>query len=424
MAVDTNRTGPDQSINNPNVLLALLGKVRYIDDLYSAFKVASDSKDPDLTNVSNPNTLNMIATPNLSDRLIPNISIPLRLGDGSIETYGSEYAVGASLSQAFNNDLHLIAPREQLEDAVIQTYANLAELFRDYWLTMNQFPSLLEDYTAVGNLTVTDPAGTVSDLCSTSDLSPGLKFLSEQFRPVDTESFEFVSVNFEYWVEDPFVPRPTPSWRGEGPVSYFDTTYPQLRDRFNDITPNAVVDTVVDNSTDFLYRYFATVSAEPAPTGNAEPKSSRLFNGVNGTVIFNTSETASLDVTATTTNSTTYGNLIFDPSGDRHVELFCKTRIIVSDFNGSLVEIVDDTSTVDLPVLSGGAINTGLNSSTESVSIPPLGSARCIVDTRSRHINPIIGVSLPFGSSTLTIDVDGVSASRFTAMGFFGSPCP
>lgn len=412
------RVGPDQSVNSPRVLQSLLGKVRYLVDLYSALKEASDAQDFDLSNIQNPSTLSMSATP--ASRLLHNVYIPLRLSNGETLNYGSDYAAGATLSEAiFSNNLDEKAPAPDSR-ATIKTYENLAEFFRTGWGQINQFPLLLSNYTATGNSTVINPAGTISSGCSFNS-STGIKSESENIRMVDSTNFEIKTVSFSFLFGGSFEPKATPIWLGSGPNSYLDTTYPQLRDEFDKLTPFPNISVDDSNLTDYIYLVTKRVSGRPFPTGTGEPKELYLQSNF-GVSIYNPSTTDSISITVSANNSASHGNLIFAPGTGRGCELFCQARIVILDEDDNPLITTDNNSKVVIEAPSTGT-NSGSNSESATESIPPLGRAVCRVQSRVSHQEPIVGVSQPFGAGSCTININGVSLSRSADLGFYGTPC-
>jgi len=412
------RVGPDESVNDPRVLQSLLGKARYLVDVYSAFKEASDAEDFDLTGITSPGTTSMTATP--VSRLIDNVYFPLRLATGESETYGSAYAAGITQSTAFNNNAYVFAPNDPLRRSTIKTYENLAEFFRTGWGQINQFPPLLSDYSATGNEQVVDSAGTISSSCSVA--GNGIKSESELVRLVDSTSFDTKEVSFLYLLGGSFVPKTTPEWVGVGPTSYFDTTYPQLRDEYNTLFPTVSITETTDQTTDHKISVLKRTSGIPAPTGTGEAKELYLQSSFSISV-YNPSTTDSRSITASVNNSCTHGNLIFAPGTGRGCELFCQARISILDFDGMTVSTTDNSSTVVVEAPNAIDTSSGSNSESTTESIPPLGRAIIRVQSRVRQQTPSIGVSQPFGSGAASITVDGNSISRSASFGFFGSGC-
>jgi len=414
------RLGPDEQVNDPTVIINILGKVRIISDMIGALNKTSSDQDFDLTTTGGTTGSTAAVVPGTFSPIISSPSIPIQLEVGGTSTYGSDYASALPLIFSLFDSVGNVGSQTPFTEGILDTYSFLPELFRTWWSDLNSALSMT-DFEGVNN-TSSNPAGVLSTGCNDGlggDFT-GAKLISDSTRVVDSTIFDYSVVSFSIQGDSVVQSQPQPSWVGEGPSSYFDTTFPQIRDALDDITPTVSVVANEDNTQDYISAYSAIVSALPSPTGTGAPKRASLDLDVT---IFNTSPSSSMSVSFSASNSTTYGNLIFEAS-TRFCSLVSEYSYDVRDFDGNVLSSASDSDTATIPSTSGGGSDSDSTSISSSVSVPALGSVTVSVANSSIHSNPTLGVSQPFGSCSHTVTINGVSRTESTDMGFFGSPCP
>ncbi len=198
------RIGPNQDINDPTTILEV-GKLFYDKSVdFGILQAISDTGDPDST----------------GPPVIP-ITIPLKLEDGSIYDLDS-----SRITPEFTVD------ESRLRQSVLNTYIDLAELFRDYWSTLKDSLINLSDYHDVSSSVITPVASG-----SIPPTPPGFEtHASGSFGGI---SYDIDSILFSTDYPD------TPIWSGHTPTNYNHNTYPQLLNVMNDLSGS-----FVDNSID------------------------------------------------------------------------------------------------------------------------------------------------------------------------------
>lgn len=199
------RVGPNQDINDPTTILEV-GKAFYNKSVnFGTLNAVSTTQNPTATGIPTP-----------------TIIIPLKLENGSThDLYCSR------ITDEFTVD------EPNLGRSVINTYIDLAERFRNYWLTMRTILNNLNDYLDLDYDTV----------------SPHATGSNEYWGYVTgvSGSFGGKSHTEESLIFTTTIPD-IPAWSGYGPVNYNYNTYPQLLNVINEI----------DGS--FLYRYLENIN--------------------------------------------------------------------------------------------------------------------------------------------------------------------
>jgi len=416
------RNGPDEQVNDPTVIINTLGKIRILSDIIGALNGTSADQDFDLTRTGGTTGASAAVVPGTFVPVISAPSIPIQLEVGGTSTYTSEYALGEPLGKSIFNTIGDDGSQTPFAAGILDTYNFLAETFRVWWGELNA-ALLMQDFQGIHN-TSSQAAGIITEGCTdglSGDLT-GAKIISDSTRVVDSSEFDYSVVTFTLLDGGAIASQTEPSWLGSGPSSYFESTYPQISQALDDITPIVTVSTESGESEDYISGYSATVSATPAPGGTGAPKRAALSMTVT---VYNTSASSNMSVTATTTNSTSYGNLIFDPS-TRFCTLESDATYTASSLitGGGYSDSGSDSDSATIPSTASGGTSSDSTSATVSFTLPPLSKATISVDSASRHSIPGIGVSQPFGSCSHTVTINGVTRTVATDMGFFGSACP
>lgn len=459
------RVGPDQSINDPSVLQNLLGLTRNVHEYLAACKEISDSQDVNLSSFDGD-------IPKPTSNLITSITIPLALDNGSTQGYGSSYGANKTSALGLADNFQTVAPQSEWTNANINTYANLAERFRSYWSTLNSFLDTLSDFSSITAEGTLAPGITFSG-CST--FSTGRKRVSDRTRITTANLIDKIDTSFVFQtLSIPVASFATPDWIGEGPSSYFDTTYPQLRDEIKKLYVTVEQDTL-EFFAEEDYETFSTalVSRVPAPTGDGEIKEASLSMGRNqgagtkidpirpseGTTFVSTTgpEVPAEDFAAknewiqiynqndidqivsfSAVATGVYGNSGFSLVAPRYSLISARYVYYISSINDyvnadvfdqspavtSKGSVFDESLAAVTNVSAGaGGEGTGVVSISDSVNIPPGSSLFIRVCAGMEFRKPDLIETAHFGSATLSVTINGVSRTEFYDLGFFGTGC-
>lgn len=181
------RTGPNQDINDPTTIIDLAYNFQQLSNSYGDFFQQSQSQNP-----------------NTSGSPIVDISIPFEMSDGSTKLLqGSDI----DYIDGYIYDSGLIS------NAHIGTYIYLAEIFRDYWETLNSVLDQLNDY----------------DYLQEDDIDPeGPTIVDLMFGTRIHGSLGGIAYNNGSYSHSPPASFSIPIWDGVGPTDYNQLTYPQL----------------------------------------------------------------------------------------------------------------------------------------------------------------------------------------------------
>lgn len=183
------RIGPNQDINDPATLIQLLyeyqQKSKLVGDLWAQYT----QRDP-----------------NAEGSSIVNISIPLKMLDGSTQSL-----------EGFDIDLIdgvYVYDQNTLSNAVLNTYINLAERFRNYFeIFRNRLLSIDNETEETSSITIpTIPQGSVTIL---------------DYITATSGSYGGTETTIETMYVPTSVPD-VPDWSGDGPIYYNLETYPEL----------------------------------------------------------------------------------------------------------------------------------------------------------------------------------------------------
>jgi len=347
------RVGPNQDINDPTTILEV-GKAFY--DKSVDFGI--------LNAVSNTQNPNATGTP------IPTVIIPLKLENGSI------YNLCCS---RITNEFTVDEPN--LNRSVINTYIDLAERFRNYWLTMRTILNDLNDY---------------SDFDYTI-VSPHASGSNEYWGYVTgvSGSFGGKSHTAEFLTFATTMPD-VPVWSGLGPVDYNYNTYPQLLNIINEINGSFTY-SYLDNINEIYYwkqsegfqKQFGTSPAMRIYAGSAFDAG---VSGIHpGSIVPGSSPLREklLQIPNMSDSDIDINiEITADYYGDCHDRFasrseFAQVRIVSGIGNFNQYEYVDLDSTIDQQSYTGAfsGVRTINLSISEIITIPPYQSAFLTMDS-------------------------------------------
>ncbi len=343
------RVGPNQDINDPTTILEV-GKFFYDKSVdFGILKAISDTENP-----------------SASGSPIPTVTIPLKLMDGS--TYSLDCS---RITDNFTID------EPKLGESVLNTYIDLAERFREYWSTMSNTLSSLNDFFDYSSISV-------SPHVSGSQTRFG--YLTGVSGSFGGRNYTTDSVTFYISVPD------IPSWSGYGPINYNYQTYPQLLNTINDTIGSSAY--IHEEDIDAVYYWKRTYGTRrtTSPAGLFNMYAASAFDAQRDSPfvgdigptrlklieIPNVSESDMIiNVKAT---ADYYGESLV---GDATRSEFVQVRIVsgIGNFNGSGSVELDSTiyQEVHLDIFSGiRTINLSIN---EDIVIPPHKSAFITMDS-------------------------------------------
>jgi len=371
------RVGPNQDINDPTTILEV-GKFFYDKSVdFGILKAISDTENP-------------LA----SGSPIPTVTIPLKLMDGS--TYSLDCS---RITDNFTVD------EPKLGESVLNTYIDLAERFREYWLTMRNTLFSLDDSFNFGSTNVSpDPSG--------SQLYGG--YITGVSGSFGGKMYTINSIEFFTNIPD------IPIWSGYGPINYNYNTYPQL------------LNVIDDTLGDFIYNEYEDVDAVYYWKKSYGTKkqfginpSMRIYAGSafdssdGGSLVPAGGETREKFIqipNLSTIDMTIHVIITADYYGECKDEFavrseFAQVRIVsgIGNYNG--YDSVDIDSTIhqlDLPDIAFSGVRTINLSINEEIIIPPGKSAFLTMDayiTTDIHT----GIGPVFMEGDTSVEIVGVA---------------
>jgi hypothetical protein len=207
--------GPNQDINNPEVLITLAYDFQRQSDDFGDLLAEYNAQNPDVN----------------SGATIVDVSIPFLKTDGS-----TQLLHGESIEPSGNTLLYDI---DLVSNSVITTYINLAERFRDYWETLNNVIDQVGPWTYDTENDI-DPEGPIF-----LDFGNNISRIRGSLGGVS-----YTTTSFSY---SPSSSQPIPAWTGVGPTYYNYSTHPQLLREIGDMS--LIKNTDSDISWETIYWY-------------------------------------------------------------------------------------------------------------------------------------------------------------------------